>query len=138
MPSLPWQAMQLAIDAGLAATLAAVAPWAACAPEAVVGVTPAVPWQLPQVEVIVAPAICYSVQVVLTKSCGVASAQPWHLMQVDLVLLPPVLQPLRRGSGTLQGLRPGRWKVERMGMAGPEGQPQFVEVVAGQTVSVTL
>jgi hypothetical protein len=51
---------------------------------------------------------------------------------------PPSLQMLRRGTGVLEGLRPGRWKVERMGMRGAEGEPQLVEVVAGQTAEVNF
>jgi protocatechuate 3,4-dioxygenase beta subunit len=54
----------------------------------------------------------------------------------------PVVQMLRRGKGTLDGLRPGSWEVtvEGAGMRGAEGEPkkQRVEVLAGQTVEIAF
>lgn len=51
---------------------------------------------------------------------------------------PPVSTMLRRGAGTLEGLKPGRWKVELMGMNGPQGEAKIVEVTAGQTANVAF
>lgn len=51
---------------------------------------------------------------------------------------PPSIQALRRGTGVLENLRPGRWKVERMGMRGAEGEPQLVFVVAGETAELNF
>ena len=47
----------------------------------------------------------------------------------------PVVQLLRKGSGTLDGLRPGRWKVELQGM-NADGKERIVEVKAGETATV--
>ena len=54
---------------------------------------------------------------------------------------PPVVQMLRRGTGTLDGLRPGLWEVR---IDGPrsrgeaDARTRRVEVVAGQTVDVNF
>ncbi|MCA8973845.1 MAG: carboxypeptidase regulatory-like domain-containing protein [Planctomycetes bacterium] len=50
----------------------------------------------------------------------------------------PVMQILRRGKGTLDGLRPGKWEVEYRGMSRGDQPPQkrVVEVVAGETTTV--
>ena len=50
--------------------------------------------------------------------------------------VPPVLQVLRRGAVTLEGLRPGRWQVEIVGQGGPIGAAKFADVVAGEAVSL--
>lgn len=50
----------------------------------------------------------------------------------------PVMQMLRRGSGTFDGLRPGRWKVVMAGAGGDEGDGKIVEVVAGETATVAF
>ncbi|HZN40079.1 MAG TPA: carboxypeptidase-like regulatory domain-containing protein, partial [Planctomycetota bacterium] len=64
----------------------------------------------------------------------------------------PVLGALRRGKGTLEGLRPGTWEVALESMAslgallgnapgGQQSQPQqkrTVEVIAGQTVDIDM
>jgi hypothetical protein len=51
----------------------------------------------------------------------------------------PVVQMLRGGEATLDGLRPGRWQIELRGLGGDQpAEPQFVEVVAGRTVEVTF
>jgi protocatechuate 3,4-dioxygenase beta subunit len=73
--------------------------------------------------------------------------------------VPPVMQVLRKGKGTLEGLRPGTWEIElenmdvsarvasdetatgvRVGRGDnrPEGKKQRVEVVAGQTVEIAF
>ncbi|MEZ6036232.1 MAG: carboxypeptidase-like regulatory domain-containing protein [Planctomycetota bacterium] len=55
----------------------------------------------------------------------------------------PVMQMLRKGKGTLDGLRPGRWKVRLQVMnrgGGDQGgdgdNERTIEVVAGETVQV--
>ncbi|MCB9877742.1 MAG: carboxypeptidase regulatory-like domain-containing protein [Planctomycetes bacterium] len=52
----------------------------------------------------------------------------------------PVMQMLRKGKGTLDGLKPGRWKVQLQTMqrGAADGGPaeQTVDVVAGETVQV--
>src|SRR5262249_55555524 len=50
----------------------------------------------------------------------------------------PAFVILRKGAGTLDGLRPGRWKVEIGGMGDAPPEPQIVEVVAGETASVAF
>lgn len=40
---------------------------------------------------------------------------------------------LKRGRVTLDGLTPGRWKIELEGPGGSEPEAQFVDVVAGET-----
>lgn len=50
--------------------------------------------------------------------------------------VPNSAQILRNGKGTLDGLRPGRWKVEILAMDGGQREPRFVEVVAGETAEV--
>ena len=50
----------------------------------------------------------------------------------------PVSQFLRRGKGTLEGLRPGRWKVTVNEPNGAPRDPRFAEVVAGDTVTVNF
>ncbi|HLQ37081.1 MAG TPA: carboxypeptidase regulatory-like domain-containing protein, partial [Planctomycetota bacterium] len=50
----------------------------------------------------------------------------------------PAFVILRNGSGTLDGLRPGRWKVEIGGASGTQGEPQFVEVTAGETANASF
>lgn len=60
--------------------------------------------------------------------------------------VPPVMGMLRRGEGTLDGLRPGRWEISMpdMGNRGGDANAQtperkkIVEVVAGETVEVEL
>lgn len=49
----------------------------------------------------------------------------------------PAMQPLRGNNTTLSGLRAGRWKVELVGLNGA-GEPKEVDVVAGETVEVSL
>jgi protocatechuate 3,4-dioxygenase beta subunit len=52
---------------------------------------------------------------------------------------PPVFQMLRRGKGTLDGLRPGPWEVGIQGAGGGGERPaQRVEVKAGETVELNL
>ena len=59
----------------------------------------------------------------------------------------PVTQLLRKGKGTLDGLRPGTWRLTVQGMGNrgngggndeDEGEKRTVEVVAGQTVEVQM
>lgn len=54
----------------------------------------------------------------------------------------PVMQMMRKGKATLEGLRPGRWKVKIEGPgregAEDEAHEQTVDVVAGETVEVKL
>lgn len=52
--------------------------------------------------------------------------------------VPAVTQIMRNGKCTLDGLRPGRWKVELRGLEGNPREPRFVEVVAGETVTANL
>lgn len=54
--------------------------------------------------------------------------------------VPPVIQMLRKGKGTLEGLRPGSWELEYQGMdrGGDEPKKRTVEVIAGQTIEVDL
>ena len=52
--------------------------------------------------------------------------------------VPAVSQMMRNGKCTLDGLRPGRWKVELRGLEGNPREPRFVEVVAGETVTANL
>jgi hypothetical protein len=47
----------------------------------------------------------------------------------------PAFVILRKGEGMLDGLRPGRWKVQ-VGGSGGEAPEQVVDVVAGQTATV--
>jgi hypothetical protein len=50
----------------------------------------------------------------------------------------PVVQLLRNGAGTLDGLRPGRWRVEILMPGGEPGEPRFVDVVAGETAAAAF
>jgi len=54
--------------------------------------------------------------------------------------VPPVMQMLRRGKGTLDGLRPGTWEIEVQGMRreGEAEKKRTVEVVAGQTLELEM
>jgi hypothetical protein len=62
--------------------------------------------------------------------------------------VPPVTAMLRKGKGTLDGLRPGRWEISvpditgRAGAANggeePPERKKIVEVVAGETIEVEL
>ncbi len=55
--------------------------------------------------------------------------------------VPPVMQMLRKGKGTLDGLRPGLWEIEVQGMRPRDGESapkRTVEVVAGQTAEIEL
>lgn len=55
--------------------------------------------------------------------------------------VPPVMQVLRKGKVTLDGLRPGTWEVESMTddrRNADTKQKRTVEVVAGQTVDVDM
>jgi protocatechuate 3,4-dioxygenase beta subunit len=45
---------------------------------------------------------------------------------------------LRNGKGTMDGLRPGRWRIEVLGMDGRAGEPQFVEITAGETAEMRI
>jgi protocatechuate 3,4-dioxygenase beta subunit len=73
---------------------------------------------------------------------SVASSEPFGAVTATFVgdgdKVAPVVQMLRRGKGTLDGLRPGQWEVEVQGMR-REGEPErkrVVEVLAGQTVEI--
>lgn len=73
---------------------------------------------------------------------SVASSEPFGAVTATFVgdgdKVAPVVQMLRRGKGTLEGLRPGQWEVEVQGMR-REGEPErkrVVDVVAGQTVEI--
>ena len=48
----------------------------------------------------------------------------------------PVVQMLRSGSATLDGLRPGRWQLDLLMPTGGTRAPVFADVVAGETVDV--
>ncbi len=50
----------------------------------------------------------------------------------------PVSQLMRNGKCTLDGLRPGRWKVEVRGMQSSQREPLFVEVAAGETATLNF
>ncbi len=50
----------------------------------------------------------------------------------------PVVQMLRNGTGTLDGLLPGRWRVSLRTPNGDKQQPRDVDVVAGETVTVAF
>jgi protocatechuate 3,4-dioxygenase beta subunit len=59
--------------------------------------------------------------------------------------VPPVVQMLRRGKATLEGLCAGTWEVEASGIGGNRGgngtgepRRKTIEVIAGQTVDVEL
>ncbi|MCU0865950.1 MAG: carboxypeptidase-like regulatory domain-containing protein [Planctomycetes bacterium] len=51
-----------------------------------------------------------------------------------------VMQVLRRGRGTLDGLQPGRWRVELVQLppTGAAAESREVEVVAGQTAAIVF
>jgi hypothetical protein len=60
---------------------------------------------------------------------------------------PPVMQMLRKGKGTLDGLRAGPWEIEfdgpdtdasAAGGAAEGSRKRRVDVVAGQTIEVEL
>jgi hypothetical protein len=76
----------------------------------------------------------------------VATEAPFAAVRATFVgkgdAVPPVTQILRKGKGTLDGLRPGTWEIEYHGMdAGDANAPErkrTVEVVAGQTLDVDL
>jgi hypothetical protein len=53
----------------------------------------------------------------------------------------PVTQMMRRGGVTLDGLRPGRWKVLLTapgGEARDAREPRIVEVTAGETATLAF
>jgi protocatechuate 3,4-dioxygenase beta subunit len=50
----------------------------------------------------------------------------------------PVSQLMRRGKATLDGLSPGRWKVTVNMTNGTPRDPRFVEVTAGDTVTLNF
>jgi hypothetical protein len=50
----------------------------------------------------------------------------------------PVMQMMRKGQCTLDGLRAGRWRVEVMLPSATENESRVVDVAAGQTSEVTF
>lgn len=50
----------------------------------------------------------------------------------------PVVQMLRNGSGTLDGLRTGRWRVSLRSPNGDAESPREVDVTAGETATVAF
>jgi len=50
----------------------------------------------------------------------------------------PVSQLMRRGKATLDGLSPGRWKVTVNMTNGTPRDPRFVDVTAGDTVTLNF
>lgn len=62
----------------------------------------------------------------------------WAPLDGDATGVAPAVQMLRNGSGTLDGLRPGRWRVELMTGMQSTQEPRFVEVIAGETVTVAF
>jgi hypothetical protein len=51
---------------------------------------------------------------------------------------PGAVQVLQNGTTLFEGLRPGRWQLRVMAAANQGQPPTFVEVLAGQTIEVTL
>jgi len=76
----------------------------------------------------------------------VADAQPFAQVRAVKVQadgtaeagVAPVSQMMRNGKCTLDGLRPGRWKVELRGMQATQRDPLFVEVTAGETATLNF
>ena len=50
----------------------------------------------------------------------------------------PVVQMLRNGAGTLDGLRAGRWRVTLRTPNGEAEPPRDVDVVAGETATIAF
>lgn len=81
------------------------------------------------------------VKVTVTETAPFLSAQARRLGEDGEVdkSTPPVVQMLANGSGTLQGLRPGRWRVSLVRPAATGGlQTRDVDVTAGETATVAF
>ncbi len=80
------------------------------------------------------------VRVTMNEPKAFASAQARLLDASGEVVrgMPPVVQMLGSGSGTLSGLRAGRWRIDLIVPAGGSRQSRTVDVTAGETASVTF
>ncbi|MBL8750847.1 MAG: carboxypeptidase regulatory-like domain-containing protein [Planctomycetes bacterium] len=80
------------------------------------------------------------VRVTMAEPKAFASAQARLLDAAGEVVrgAPPVVQMLGSGSGTLSGLRPGRWRIDLIVPAGGSRQSRTVDVTAGETANVTF
>jgi hypothetical protein len=78
-----------------------------------------------------------SVKVTVATETPFASARAtWDGPEADGVA--PVMQMVRSGSATLDGLRPGRWRIAVSGPNGGIGEERRVEVKAGGTVELSF
>jgi hypothetical protein len=80
------------------------------------------------------------IRVTMVDSVAFASARAQLLDAAGDVVpgVPPVMQILRRGAGTLDGLRPGRWRVEILLPGGDPREPRTIDVIAGETATAAF
>lgn len=80
------------------------------------------------------------VRVTMNDPKAFASAQARLLDATGEIVrgVPPVVQMLGSGSGTLSGLRAGRWRIDLIVPAGGSRQSRTVDVTAGETTNVTF
>jgi len=80
------------------------------------------------------------VKVTLAESAPFTSAQARLLAADGTVVpgVPSVVQVLSNGTGTLSGLRAGRWRVDILRPGAENRQSRDVDVVAGETTTVAF